>query len=599
MLQGNDSQSPRGLQTMADATGSAEAPIAAIWRRQLQNFEEDRQQQQRDAIRNWQLQQEKNPHHPETYLQLANHHQQLGEYKRFIEIVEQGLNVCPPSYRLYGFAVTLLAESNRTRQAIQTAELAAALFPEHALGFNIKAKLLLPVLYDTPEEIDYYHHRVCDGIAELLADLRLDTPYQKRQALEAISEHMNFYLAYQGRDVFALQLQYGEYVRRIVSAHFPDWGKSLPIPKIASGEKIRIGYISPHFEQHSDSKCFAGWLRERNRDIFEVFAFHAGEKTDSMTDEIARSCDHFFHVPGTLLGICTAILNSNLHISVLLDDSPLLTQLASLHLAPIQCATWGRPFTSASGAINYFLSSDLAEPDNAEQHYLEKLIRLPGIGICYYRPVIPRPLLDLSRSAFGLQQDRTVYLCCQSVFKYLPKQDAVFAQIAKRNRNAQFAFLAPNDAIRENFRARLARAFAREKLDADDYCVLIPRRLNNFDYWNLNLVSDVFLDTFEYSGGVTTLEAIACGLPAVTFPGEFHRGRHSYAILRQLGTAETIANSPEGYVEIAVRLARIANGGRTWCSGCRLGRAPFMATLVLSALSRNSFSLWYARQEQV
>ena len=115
----------------------------------------------------------------------------------------------------------------------------------------------------------------------------------------------------------------------------------------------------------------------------------------------------------------------------------------------------------------------------------------------------------------------------------------MFAEISERNPDAQFAFLAPNDAIRDDLRGRLGRAFANENLDARNHCVLLPRSLNNFDYWNLNLVSDVFLDTFGYSGCVTTLEAVACGLPVVTLPGDFHRGRYIYAILRQLGVMDS------------------------------------------------------------
>jgi predicted O-linked N-acetylglucosamine transferase (SPINDLY family) len=75
-----------------------------------------------------------------------------------------------------------------------------------------------------------------------------------------------------------------------------------------------------------------------------------------------------------------------------------------------------------------------------------------------------------------------------------------------------------------------------------------------FDYWNLNLVSDVFLDSLGWSGGLTSLEAIACGLPIVTLPGKFMRGRHSYAMLTQLGSTETIASDETNYVDIAVRL---------------------------------------------
>ena len=50
------------------------------------------------------------------------------------------------------------------------------------------------------------------------------------------------------------------------------------------------------------------------------------------------------------------------------------------------------------------------------------------------------------------------------------------------------------------------------------------------------------------------LEAIACGLPIVTLPGKFMRGRHSAAILNQLGATETIARDEDSYVQIAVKL---------------------------------------------
>ena len=90
-------------------------------------------------------------------------------------------------------------------------------------------------------------------------------------------------------------------------------------------------------------------------------------------------------------------------------------------------------------------------------------------------------------------------------------------------------------------------------LSADEHCVFLPPQPSS-DYWNLNLLADVFLDTIEWSGCNTTLEAIACGLPIVTLPGQVMRGRHSYAILMQFGMTETIARDKAEYVDIAVRL---------------------------------------------
>src|SRR5439155_5579077 len=230
------------------------------------------------------------------------------------------------------------------------------------------------------------------------------------------------------------------------------------------------------------------------------------------------------------------------HIAVFLDIGmhPMMTQLAALRLAPIQCMTWGHPVTSGLRTVEYFLSSALMEPPKAQHHYSEHLITLPGVGICYQKPVVPRMLLRKTRLDYGLREDAVVYLCCQSLFKYLPQHDDVFPAIAKRVPESQFVFLAPNDYVAADLRRRLRRAFSAVGLSADLHCVLLPEQ-SIFNYWNLNLIADVYLDTIEWSGCNTTFEAIACGLPVVTLPGKFMRGRHSYAILTQLGVTESIA----------------------------------------------------------
>lgn len=250
-----------------------------------------------------------------------------------------------------------------------------------------------------------------------------------------------------------------------------------------------------------------------------------------------------------------AILADRLHILVFLDigTNPHMTQLAALHLAPVQSMRWPVPITSGLATVDYFLSSELMEPEGAQAHYSEELVCLPGVGVCHRKPVIPTVFLTWARSDFGLREDAVLYLSCQSLFKYLPAQDMLFVDIAKRVPNAQFVFLAVNRLAGRDFQKRLNRSFATAGLDASDYCVVLPPQAG-FDYWNLNRVCDIFLDTTGWSGGVTTFEAIACGLPVVTMPGQVMRGRHSYAILTQLGVTETIAGTPKEYVEIAVRL---------------------------------------------
>jgi predicted O-linked N-acetylglucosamine transferase (SPINDLY family) len=371
-----------------------------------------------------------------------------------------------------------------------------------------------------------------------------------------VSRYLNFYLGYQGRNDRDLQEQYGRYVHRIVAANYPEWVKPLDMPPVPSGGRIRVGYISAHFRNHSVSKLFAGWLYERNRHDFEIFVYHNGQNVDAVTEKVREASDHFYHLPGEFEELCRKVRADNLHIVVFLDvRHRRMAMISALRLAPVQCLAWAHPMTSGAPMIDYYLSSERMEPENGQEHYSERLIRLPGIGVYYPKPMVPRPMLTKTRADFGIGEDRVVFLCCQSSFKYLPQHDDLYARIAKKLPSAQFIFLAHNDVIAKVFLARLERAFAVEGLQASDYCVMLPR-INSLVYLNLNLVSDVFLDSLEWSGGVTALEAIACGLPVVTLPGQFMRGRHSYGILMQLGIPETIAHDKEEYVDIAIRLGQ-------------------------------------------
>src|SRR5256885_7378943 len=76
------------------------------------------------------------------------------------------------------------------------------------------------------------------------------------------------------------------------------------------------------------------------------------------------------------------------------------------------------------------------------------------------------------------------------------------------------------------------------------------------DFRSVMSLSDVMLDTLHWSGGSTSLDALASGLPIVTLPGRFMRGRQSAAMLRIVGVEELIARDVGEYVEIALRVAR-------------------------------------------
>jgi protein O-GlcNAc transferase len=453
---------------------------------------------------------------------------------------------------LYNLIVSL-QEVGRIQEAIALAKKATQLIP-NSLTLKLKQQLLLPFIYKTVEEIDSYRCRFRSGLKQLIQQVNLDTPEAKKDALIAIGKDTNFYLPYQGKNDLELQKQYGQMVCQVMTANYPQWAKPLPIPSLSEGKKIRLGYISHHLSNHNGAKWALGWLKNHDRQKFEIYCYHTGFAADKVTQEFESLSDTFYHIPGDLEAVCDRVLTDRLHILIFSDIGmePITTQIAGLRLAPVQCTAWGHPITSGLPTIDYYLSSDLMEPENAQEHYSEQLIRLPNIGLCYPKPVVSQP--TKTRSGFQLRDDAVLYLSCQSLFKYLPQYDYIFAAIAQQVPQAQFVFISHKlNHVTETFRQRLQRAFDQFDLSIQDYCVILPQ-LNGIDYLNLNLVSDIYLDSFSWTGGNSTMEAIACNLSIVTCPGEFMRGRHSYAMLKMLGVTDTIASDEAEYIEIAVKL---------------------------------------------
>jgi protein O-GlcNAc transferase len=234
---------------------------------------------------------------------------------------------------------------------------------------------------------------------------------------------------------------------------------------------------------------------------------------------------------------------------------PLTLMLASLRLAPIQCASWGHPDTSGLPTIDYYLSSDLMEPPDGDEHYTEQLVRLPNLSVYYTPPEVPEANVNMQRKTFGLRPKSILYLCCQSLFKYLPQYDDIYPQIAQQVGDCQFLFISyqTKGFVTEQLQLRLKKAFDMRGLQSDNYLVFLPR-LNSAQYHAVNCLSDVYLDSIDWSGCNSTFEAIACNLPIITLPNNLMRGRHSSAILTMMGMTETIASTLDEYIELAVRL---------------------------------------------
>jgi predicted O-linked N-acetylglucosamine transferase (SPINDLY family) len=472
----------------------------------------------------------------------------LGRPDEALASYDRALAVRPDDAGTWVKRGNCLHAMNRWREALQSYDAALARAPGDGKARFAACMGQLLALYADEAEIAERRAAYAERLGALAA--AEDDPELAR----GVGAHQPFYLAYQGGDDRELQAVYGKLVCRLMAQRYPAVQLAEPA---AAGEPVRVGIVSGYFSNHSNWKIpIKGWLARLDREKFHVSGYYTNGKRDTETEAAASLCRRFVQGPRSIEQWRAEIGADRQHVLIYpeVGMDPVCAELAAQRLAPVQCNSWGHPDTSGFPTLDYFLSSDLMEPPGAEALYTERLIRLPNLSIWYDPPALPLP--PTPRAELGLRADATVYWCGQSLYKYLPQYDTVFARIARNVPDCQFAFIAhlKSPQVTETFRARLARAFAALGLRAEDHCLFWPPR--DMQHFMAAIAAcDIVLDSIGWSGCNSTLESLPAGLPIVTMPGNFMRGRHTTAILKMMDVTETIAATLDDYVATAVRLA--------------------------------------------
>ncbi|MEP6504543.1 MAG: hypothetical protein ABJD97_14490, partial [Betaproteobacteria bacterium] len=322
--------------------------------------------------------------------------------------------------------------------------------------------------------------------------------------------------------------------------------------------KLRVGIASAQVRDHSVWNAITqGWVRHFDRDRIDLTVFQLERHSDDETARARRDAARFVDAPASLADWAQAIVDAELDVLIYpeIGMHPLTTRLAAMRLAPLQAAAWGQPLTTGLPTIDLFISGQALEPADGAGHYSERLLALPGLGVCVQalKPVAVPP--DLA--SLGLSATEPLLLCPGTPFKYTPQGDAALVAVARRlqarGAGRLVFFRSHRAAMSAQVEQRLRKAFAEAGVDHDRTVAWIPT-LDRGRFFGLMQRATAMLDTIGFSGFNTALQGLECDLPVVAFEGEFMRGRLASGPLRHLGLDELVATSPAEYVDIALRL---------------------------------------------
>jgi predicted O-linked N-acetylglucosamine transferase (SPINDLY family) len=428
-------------------------------------------------------------------------------------------------------------QAGRMREAEQCYRTVQQRDPNPTTSFLIAT--MLPPIYQSRDDLFAWRKRFTDGVRDL----------KKRNVTLDLSKHLavpTFTTAYQGMDDLELH-------RELTSLYIAP--PAPPIEKKKPDGKIKVGFISTYFRDHTIGKLNHGLVEKLSREKFHVSVLSVGNHSGDLSNIYRKHADQYYALPQDPNVAAERIRSLNLDILFYTDlgMEPLTYTLAFSRLAPVQCVTWGHPDTTAIRAIDYFISSEDLDTADAQRLYTEKLVRPKLPTVYYHRPEIPANLK--TRADFGFTAESTLYGCPQTLYKFHPEFDHIIGGILRGDDDGLLVLIKGQSQTMDDL---LMARFKRTITDVADRIRFVPRQ-DRHGFLSLNSILDVSLDPLHFGGGNTSYEAFALGLPIVTLPSEFLRGRITYAQYRMMGIDDCIVQYPGEYIQKALKLGKDAD----------------------------------------
>ncbi|MBQ9488020.1 MAG: hypothetical protein IJU91_09520 [Selenomonadaceae bacterium] len=321
----------------------------------------------------------------------------------------------------------------------------------------------------------------------------------------------------------------------------------------APDKKLKIGYISPDFRQHAVANFILPLLKNYDAKNFAVTCYQTG-KRDFVTDKLKKCKVTWRDVSKLPVQKIAQIIHDD-RIDILVDlaghsqnnSLPVLARKP----APIQICAIGYTATTGLKAVDYFLSDHICMPEQGEPpDFTEKILRVSGCHLCY----TPGLIRDIPAAGVHAPVLKNGYVTYGSFNNFAKVSDSVlyaWRAILEEMPTARLVIkskLCSIDSGIEILTERLKKmSFPLDRVELRPY---------SKDYLEQYRDIDIALDTFPYTGGLTTCEALYMGVPVIAVRGKSHGSRFGSSILTAADLTELIAINPMGYIKKAVQVGQ-------------------------------------------
>lgn len=338
-----------------------------------------------------------------------------------------------------------------------------------------------------------------------------------------------------------------------------DWGrrfadpltrnaKPLPLRDRNPRKKLKVGYVTADFRQHSVAFFMRPVLEHHNPDNVEIHVYSSG-RPDKMTEKLRALVPHWHDA--------VEQTDDQLYEQIRADGIDVLVDLSGFTLghrlevfarraAPVQVTWLGYMHTLGMKAMDYRLVDGAIAPPSHSPYYSEELFRVRCMAS--YAPPEYSPLCEEPPM---LRNGYPTLISLNSSAKITNDMLAIWARILHDRQDARLIIMVKEqdpEAAQAHMQPRIEAA----GMPLDRVAVLHQQPLDRF--MELGHIADVALDTSPISGGTTTLHSLWMGLSIVAMDAVRGVDASTAHTLRGLGHDGEIASSEDEYVRGALRL---------------------------------------------
>jgi predicted O-linked N-acetylglucosamine transferase (SPINDLY family)/glycosyltransferase involved in cell wall biosynthesis len=347
--------------------------------------------------------------------------------------------------------------------------------------------------------------------------------------------------------------QFGQIVALKATKPFTSWQFD------ASPKRLRVGLVSGDLRLHSVAYFLENLLQHIDPAVIELYAYSAANSEDYMTARLKP----YFSGWKSLAGLTDQVAAQLIHddgLHLLLDlsghSSGNRLPVFAWKPAPVQVSWLGYFATTGLAAMDYFIADAVGVPAANQSQFVEKVKYLPDTRLCFTAPEA-----DIAVSVLpALTNGYVTFGCFQNMAKVGDDVLDLWAEVMAKIPSARLRWQC------RSFRDGQVAAELRQKLiqrgiDADRI-TLLGATLRDA-YLAAHAEVDLMLDTFPFTGGTTTCEALWMGVPTLTLAGNSLISRQGASLMSAAGLADWVAATQEEYVNKALLLThdleRLAN----------------------------------------